>query len=158
MRCFCALLMVAILGGCGASAEDRLADARAGLADADYAAALSAAEAGLRAQPDEVTRWGLELARLEAQARSGRGEAAKQQIERLADAYPEHVPVTQYAATAHQLRSAGEGPAAIEVLDLAMKRHPGDPMIERLIAASVSASAGVDSDELDMLRSLGYVE
>jgi hypothetical protein len=147
-----------VASGCGASAEDHLRAARRGLADAAYADALSAAEAGLAAGPGEVTRWGLELVKLEAHARSGEGEAARRLIERLAAEHPDHLPVTQYAATAHQLRATGQGPAAIEVLDLAMRRFPGDPMIERLIAASASGAPGVDSDELEMLRSLGYIE
>ena len=47
--------------------------------------------------------------------------------------------------------------ALIQVLDLGLKRFPGDATLERLIEeAKTAPDAG--SDELEMLRSLGYVE
>jgi hypothetical protein len=152
----CALLGGALAAGCGGSAQDQLAAARAELGDAAYDAALAAADAGLRAAPDPVTTWGLELVKLEAQARAGQGEAAWAQLDRLAAEHPERVPATQYAATADQLRSAGERTSAIRVLDLGLRHHPEDAALASLIHASQSAE--VEPAELEMLRSLGYVE
>jgi tetratricopeptide (TPR) repeat protein len=142
--------------GCGHSAQDELAIARQALADADYEEALAAADSGLAEAPDEKTAWGLELVKLEALARGGHGTAARAQLNALAERHPDRVPVTQYSATAHQLRSAGQKPEAIEVLDAGVKRFPDESMLVRLIGAE--DSAGMESAELDMLRSLGYVE
>jgi hypothetical protein len=144
------------LCGCQKPAHEHLADARQGLAGAAYAEAIAAADAGLRGAPDPRTEWGLELVKLEAQARAGRGAEAKAQLEKLADRYPKRIPATEYSATAHQLRSADQRAAAIEVLDLGMQRFPGDPVIERMIGES--ATAGADSAELELLRTLGYIE
>jgi hypothetical protein len=156
MRLLCMLGMAALLCACGQPARDDLADARQHLADADYAGAAEAAEAGLAKSPEARTAWGLELVRLEARARAGEAEAAKAQLQSLAERYPERLPPTQYTATADQLRAAGQGAAAIEVLDLGLKRHPGDTGIEKMIGAAASDS--VDSGELEMLRTLGYIE
>ena len=135
---------------------DHLEDARRGLSDAAYEDALAAVEAGLAASPDARVEWGLEMIKLEALARAGLGEEAGSQISSLENAYPERIPVTQYAATADQLRAAGSGPEAIQVLDYGLQRFPDDPMLTRLIGAG--DQVGLGSAELDMLRSLGYVE
>ena len=141
---------------CGAAPSERLAQAREELDIADYAGALDEAEAGLRGGPDAQTAWGLELARLEAQARAGRGDAANEQLRQLTTRHPERMPPSQYAATADQLRAAGDGPGAIQALDLGLRQHPGDALIERLIGDAKSGE--VAPAELEMLRSLGYVE
>lgn len=156
MRIACLLLTTLVALGCGSSAYDRLAEARKGLADTAYDDALAAAEAGLEAGPDEATAWGLELVKLEALARAGQGEAALAQLNALVAQHPGRVPVTQYSATAHQLRAAGAKPDAIQVLDAGIQRFPDDVMLVRLIGAA--DSAGMESAELEMLRSLGYVE
>ena len=152
------LVVAALLGaaGCDKSAHGHLADARRGLADAAYEDALVAVEAGLAAGPDEKAEWGLELVKLEALARSGQGEETGSQISTLENAYPERVPATLYAATAHQLRTAGARPEAVQVIDYGLQRFPDDPMLTALLGAG--DTEGLGSAELDMLRSLGYVE
>jgi len=156
------LAVMAALCGCQMSRQDHLADARAALADADYEAAADAAEAGLRVAvaggPDvleDATTWGLELAKLEAYARAGRGAEAKAQLTELAKLFPNRVQASEYFATAQQLRGAGAGTAAIEVLDMGAILFPYEPVIARMIQES---SEGASPAELDMLRSLGYVE
>jgi len=156
MRSICVFLLAAALCGCGKTADEHLADARRALADAAYPEAIAAADAGLRETPGAKTLWGLELLKLEAQARAGQGEAARDQLAKLVELYPDRIPVTQYSATAYQLQSAGQGAAAIEVLDMGAQRHPGNPAIERLIAAS--RSGDVAPAELEMLKTLGYIE
>jgi len=156
MRRLCLWTWAFAILGCGGSAYDDLAAARQALADPDYPAAIEAAAAGLANDPDEITAWGLELAKLEALARNGDGAAAAAHLNSLAERWPERVPVTQYAATADQLRQAGRKPEAIQVLDAGIQRFPGDAMLVRLIGAD--DSSGMESAELDMLRSLGYVE
>ncbi len=156
MRLACALAIAIGICGCGGDERDALSDARSKLSDAAYRDAAAAAEAGLGRSPDAVTAWGLELVKLEALARGGDAEAVKAQLEQLARRHPERVPATQYSATAHQLRTAGQRAAAIEVLDMGLQRYPGNATIERLIGQA--AAAEVDSAELEMLRSLGYID
>jgi hypothetical protein len=156
MRRICALLLAAALCGCGKPAYEHLADARRELAEAAYPEAIAAADAGLRETPGAETLWGLELVKLEAHARAGHGEEAKGQLARLADLHPDRVPATQYSATAYQLQSAGQRTAAIEVLDMGHQRYPGNLAIERLIGASESGD--VEPAELEMLKTLGYIE
>jgi hypothetical protein len=144
------------------SRQDHLIEARAALADAAYDDAVAAAEAGLRAAAagaqdllDDATSWGLELAKLEAYARGGHGEEAKAQLAQLAQLHPNRVEASEYFATAHQLRGAGAGTAAIEVLDMGAILFPYEPVIGRMIEESGESG---DPAELELLRSLGYVE
>ena len=151
-----ALALITALCGCEKAAPEYLAEARKALTEIRYDEAVSAAEAGLGRDPTPTVSWGLELVKLEAHARAGNGAQAKQQIERLDQLFPDRVPATEYTATAHQLQSAGEGVAAIEVLDLGAKRHPYDGLIQWMIARFGSHDA--DPAEIEMLRSLGYIE
>jgi hypothetical protein len=144
------------------SRQDHLIEARAALADAAYDEALAAAEVGLLTAAagsqealDDATSWGLELAKLEAHARAGHGEEAKEQLVELARLHPNRVVASEYFATAQQLREAGAGTAAIEVLDMGAILFPYEPVIGRMIE---EASTGGDPAELELLRSLGYVE
>ena len=155
------LTAIATLCGCEMSRHDYLIEARAALADAAYDEAIAAAEAGLSVAAagsqdvlDDATSWGLELVKLEANARAGHGEEAKEQLTELASLHPNRVPASEYFATAHQLRGAGAGTAAIEVLDMGAILFPYEPVIGRMID---EASAGGDSAELELLRSLGYI-
>ena len=156
------LAVIATLCGCEMSRQDHLIEARAALADAAYDDAAAAAEAGLRAAAadaqdglDDATSWGLELAKLEAHARAGHGEEAKAQLARLAQLHPNRVEASEYFATAHQLRGAGAGTAAIEVLDRGAILFPYEPVIGRMI--EVSGESG-DPAELELLKALGYVD
>jgi hypothetical protein len=157
MRAFFLLLMALALGACSQTPRESLDQARQALAGARYVDAVAAADAGLTGASDDVTRWGLELVKLEALARDGRGDETLAQLDRLAAARPEHVPASQYSASADQLRQAGQGAATIQVLDLGLKRFPRDETLLGLIEAAKTAPAA-GSDELEMLRSLGYVE
>jgi hypothetical protein len=157
MRLSCALLTLLLLVGCSESARDSLAGARLALSESRYDDALSTADAGLALGGDDATIWGLELVKLEALARSGRGDDVVLQIQKLAGERPQNVRASQYSATADQLRTADQGGAAIQVLDLGLKRFPEDASLASLIEEARKApTAG--SEELEMLRSLGYVE
>ncbi len=147
--------LIVSICGCEKAPQEYLADARVDLADTVYDDAVAAAEAGLLANPDATTSWGLELVKLEAHARAGHTKEAKDQLEKLANLHPNRVPASEYSATAYQLKSAGEGAAAIEVLDMGASVFPYDPVIGRMIEQS---KIGSDPAELEMLRSLGYVE
>jgi hypothetical protein len=156
------LAVIASLCSCEMSRQDHLVEARAALADAAYDEAAAAAEAGLRVAAagsqemlDDATSWGLELAKLEAHARAGHGEEAKAQLAQLAELHPNRVEASEYFATAHQLRGAGAGTAAIEVLDMGAILFPYEPVIGRMI--EVSGESG-DPAELELLRALGYVD
>jgi len=157
MRCFSVLVMALALGACAETPRESLDEARQALAESRYPDAIAAADAGLAGDADAVTAWGLELVKLEALARDGRGDDALAQLEELAALRPEHMPATQYSATADQLRAAGQGGAAIQVLDAGLGRFPEDPMLLDLIEEAKAAPAP-GSEELEMLRSLGYVD
>jgi predicted Zn-dependent protease len=153
------LAILALAGAtcaCEKGSQESLGDARRALAEGSFAEAVASAETGLQAAPDEVTTWGLELVILEAHARAGDGAEAKAQLAKLAEAYPERISANDYSSTAQLLRTAGEKPVAIEVLDLGAKRFPDDPVLKQMIEDSVAT--GDDPEELEMLRSLGYIE
>jgi hypothetical protein len=150
------MALVAILCACEKSGHDLLVEARNSLAGAAYDDAVTAADAGLAASPSKVDAWGLELVKLEAYARGGNGESAKQQLIALAGKYFTQLSATDYSGTAQQLQRADQGLAAIEVLDLGKKRFPDDALIAKMISDSVDAVAS--PEELEMLKSLGYIE
>ena len=154
---FVALTALWVACGGGESPRDTLASARQAVSEARYADALAGAEKGLASGADEVTAWGLELVKLEALARDGRGEATLAQLEKLATERPQNMSADQYAATADQLRASGSGAVAIQALDLGLQRFPEDTELQGQIDAAKAATAA-GSDELEMLRSLGYVE
>jgi tetratricopeptide (TPR) repeat protein len=156
MRKFGAVAAALALAACSASARDALDQARKALAQTHYSEAIAAADAGLARRPDPVTSWGLELAKLEALARMGRGDETVAQLQKLTDAWPDHMAADQFAATADQLRAAGQGGAAIQALDLGLKRFPQDPALRGQIEQAKAAPAP-GSDELKMLESLGYL-
>lgn len=151
-----ALLLLGALCGCGASARDQLAEAREALAATDYTAAIEASAAGLRAVPDAATAWALETIRCEALARSGASGPLLEQLARLEIEAPERLTPTFYSASADQLRRAGDAAGAVQVLDRGLKRHPKSALLVGLIGAASESSSG--PEELDMLRSLGYVD
>ena len=157
MRRLNAMVAVLLLCACGQNARDELGSARKALADARYPDAIAAADAGLALAPDDVTSWGLELARLEALARAGRADDTLAQLAKIAEARPANVPADQYAATADQLRAAGQGAAAIQALDQGLKRFPQDDALRGQIEQAKAAPAP-GSDELKMLESLGYID
>ena len=157
MRIYFLSLALLVVLACSESARDQLAGAQDALAESRYADAIAAADAGLAAGPDEITAWGLELVRLEALAREGEGDETVDLLDRLAAERPAQVTASQYQATADQLRSAEQGAAAIQVLDLGLQRFPDDETLLALIEDAKKAPAA-GSDELEMLRSLGYIE
>jgi tetratricopeptide (TPR) repeat protein len=148
---------VLVLWGCAESARDSLEEARKALAETRYPEAIAAADAGLAREPDHITSWGLELVKLEALARGGRGDEAIAQVQKLVDGWPDNMGADQFAATADELRAANQGAAAIRVLDLGLERFPNDEaLLAQIEAAKTSPAPG--SEELKMLQSLGYVE
>ena len=150
------LALTTALCACGKGSHEHLADARQALAASSFPEALASAEAGLQGNPDEVTTWGLELVILEAHARAGDGTATKAQLESLAGQYAARLKSTDYSGTAQLLQASGEKAVAIEVLDLGIKRFPDDALLAQMIEESKATSN--DPAELEMLRSLGYIE
>jgi hypothetical protein len=157
MRLFCLLVIALVLCACSETARQSLDQARDALAESRYGDAVEAADLGLARDADAVTVWGLELVKLEALAREGRGDDTVAQLEKLAGSRPKQIAGSQYAATADQLRSVGQGGASIQVLDLGLKRFPEDAILLGLIEEAKATPVG-GSDELEMLRSLGYIE
>jgi hypothetical protein len=157
MRRFGVAALVLTLAACGQSARDSLDAARTALAATDYPAAIGAADAGLARSPDAITSWGLEIVKLEALARSGRGPETLAQLEKLTAAFPDNMRAEQFAVTADQLRQAGQGGAAIQALDQGLQRFPKDEALLAQIEEARAAPAP-GSDELKMLQSLGYID
>jgi tetratricopeptide (TPR) repeat protein len=135
--------------------RQHLSQAEAALAAGNHAKAVASADEGLTRKPEAAVRWRLELIRLEALARSGRADAAVQAIERLAGTGNSPVTASHYLSTADQLRGAGNQAGAIQLLDKGAKRFPGDADIAQAIARAKESGS---SEELDTLRSLGYLD
>jgi hypothetical protein len=150
-------LAMTLLAACGESARDALDQARKALAETHYSDAITAADAGLSRNPEAVTSWGLEIVKLEALARSGRGDETVAQLAKLTAAWPDNMQADQFAATADQLRAAGQGAASIQALDQGIKRFPKDPALLAQIEQAKKAPAP-GSDELKMLETLGYID
>ena len=152
-----AVAIVLALAACGESARDALEKARKALAETHYPEAIAAADAGLARKPEAVTSWGLEIVKLEALARAGRGDETLAQLEKLTAGWPDNMLADQFAATADQLRAAGQGAAAIQALDQGLKRFPQDQALLAQIERAKKAPAP-GSDELKMLETLGYID
>jgi hypothetical protein len=153
------LTLMALLMGCGKGSQEHLAEARQFLANSAYSDAIVASDAGLQAEPDEVSAWGLELVKLEAFARGGEGEAVMSQLDHLAQTYPTHLTGAEYSSAAHQLTAAEQGTEAIQVLDMGIQRFPEDGSINKMLEdLKAAAHSDVSPEELEMLRKLGYIE
>jgi hypothetical protein len=149
------LLPVVLLVACSGSPEDQLEQARQSLAAGAYADAAATAQAGLDAGAEGSTAWRLELAALEGEARTARTADVLSRLERLAASSPGQVTGSLYVQTAGQVKEAGDAEGAIGVLDAGAQRFPDDPDIAQAIAR---LGATGTSDEIERLRSLGYVE
>ncbi len=150
------VLFIALgLLACSGGPEDQLEAARQHLAAGSYAEAAAAANAGLAAGAEGPLAWRLELIALEGEARTAQTAAVQARLERLAGSHAAQVAGSLYVQTAGQVKEAGDAEGAIGVLDAGAQRFPEDPdiaqAIERLKATGTS-------DEIERLRSLGYVE
>ncbi len=149
------LLPALALFACSGSPEDQLEKARQQLAAGAYADAAATADAGLAAGAEGSIAWRLELVALEGEARTAKTAAAKARLERLAGSHAAQVTGPLYVQTAGQVREAGDAEGAIGLLDAGAQRFPEDQdiaqAIERLKATGTS-------EEVERLRSLGYVE
>jgi hypothetical protein len=149
------LALVLVLASCGVSPEKQLEKAREHLAQGAYAEAASAAAQGLDAGAEGPTAWRLELAALEGEARGAKTADVLARLDRVAQAWSVQVTGSLYVQTAGQLKEAGDAAGAINVLDAGARRFPGDPDIAQAIAQSQASGT---AEEVERLRSLGYVE
>ena len=149
------LPLLCLLAACGADPEDRLEKARAHLASGAWADAAAAASQGLAAGAEGPTAWRLELTALEGEARAGRTGDVLARLERLAEAWAAQVTGALYVQTAGQVKEAGDAAGAINVLDAGARRFPDDADIARAID---QLQASGSAEEIERLRSLGYVE
>jgi hypothetical protein len=149
-----ALLLLFVVS-CAAGPEEALEKARGHLARGEYAEATAAADRGLAAGAQGPTAWRLELAALEGAARGGQTADVLARLERLAGAWSAQVNGTLYVQTAGQVREGGDAAGAIGVLDAGARRFPDDADI----AGAIDRLRRTGSDdEVERLRSLGYVE
>ncbi len=150
-----ALAPLLLLVACSGGPEDQLEKARQSLAAGAYADAAATAQAGLDAGAEGSTAWRLELAALEGEARTARTADALSRLVRLAESWSGQVTGSLYVQTAGQVKEAGDAEGAIGVLDAGAQRFPDDPDITQAIARLKATGT---SDEIERLRSLGYVE
>ncbi|MEZ4235498.1 MAG: hypothetical protein R3F59_04910 [Myxococcota bacterium] len=138
-----------LLTGCsGGAPAAALEQAQAQLEAADWAGAeQTAAEALGRPKGDPSVRWQLELVRVEAEARSGRGSEARQQLERLAAEYPPQISAALYATTATQAADADDPPGARSVIEAGLARFPDDPALVAASRRLAPAPEVVDAQE-----------
>jgi len=149
------LMIVLVLFACSVSPEDQLEQARRHLAAGAYSDAAAAAEAGLAAGAEGSIAWRLELAALEGEARTAETAAVLVRLERLAASHAAQVTGSLYVQTAGQVKEAGDADGAIGVLDAGAQRFPEDASIAQAIDR---LKASGSSDEIERLRSLGYME
>ena len=149
------LVPALFLAACSGNPEAQLDKARQHLAAGAYAEAAAAANDGLAAGAEGAIAWRLELAALEGEARSGQTDAVVARLARLADAWSDQVTGSLYVQTAGQVKDAGDAEGAIGVLDAGAQRFPEDPDITQAIDR---LKASGTSEEIERLRSLGYVE
>jgi hypothetical protein len=144
------------LFACGVKPEAQLEKARAELAKGDYAAAAGTAAQGLAAGAEGATAWRLENVALEAEARSAKTADVVARLQRLASGpFAAQLTGSLYVQTSGQVKEAGDAAGAITVLDLGAKRFPQDADIAQAIERSKQTGS---DEELERLRSLGYVE
>ena len=149
------LLPALALFACSGNPEDQLEKARQQLAAGAYADAAATANAGLAAGAEGSIAWRLELIALEGEARTARTAAAQARLERLAGSHAAQVTGSLYVQTAGQVKEAGDAEGAIGVLDAGAQRFPEDADIAQAIDRLKATGT---SDEIERLRSLGYVE
>jgi hypothetical protein len=149
------LALVGILVACSAGPEAELEEARGHLAEGAWTEAAAAASRGLAAGAEGATAWRLELAALEGEARGGKTAEVLARLERLGEAWSAQLTGALYVQTAGQVKEAGDAAGAISVLDVGAKRFPEDPDITRAIEQLKTTGS---PDEVERLRSLGYVE
>jgi len=150
-----ALALLSMLAACRGDPAGELEKAREHLAGGDYAGAVAAASRGLTVGAEGSIAWRLELVALEGEARGGKTEDVLARLDRLAGAWPAQVTGPLYVQTAGQLKETGDAAGAVRVLDAGARRFPEDADITRAIA---QAKAAGTAEELEALRSLGYVE
>ena len=149
-------LSLLLLCACGGGPEAQLEKARADLAKGDYAAAGAAAAQGLAGGAEGATAWRLENVALEAEARTAKTADVVARLQRLASgSFAAQLTGPLYVQTAGQVKEAGDAAGAISVLDLGAKRFPEDADIAQAIERSKRSGS---DEELERLRSLGYVE
>lgn len=150
------LFLACLLISCSSGPEGQLEKARAHLAAGDYAAAAAAARQGLSGGAEGATAWRLELAALEAEARGAQTDEVLARLTRLAaGTWSAQLTGPLYVQTAGQVKEAGDAAGAISVLDAGAKRFPEDADIANAIERSKASGS---ADEIERLRSLGYVE
>lgn len=149
------LAVLVVLVSCGSGPEAQLEKARSHLASGDYAEATAAAERGLEAGAEGPTAWRLELVALEGEARGGKTADVLARLGRLTEAWSAQVTGALYMQTAGQVKEGGDASGAISVLDAGARRFPDDGDIARAID---QLKATGSDDEIERLRSLGYVE
>lgn len=161
MNSFCRRLVLLATVACVACSGDPVERARAALAAGQLVEAEEIAARHLERNPNEKpkVRWALERIRIEALARSGRGDQALERLETLASAYPAQVDAALYLTVAAWARAAGDSAGATQILDGGRKRFPAEAGRFTSALEEIKGAGGpMDPATVERLRSLGYLE
>jgi hypothetical protein len=154
------VLLAAVLAGCGRSAADYQNDARAALDAGDSAKAIRVAEEGLArdlVKQDAAAAWRLEQIRVDAFANSGKGADVKQELERLAVAYPKQVSASLYRSLADKVKAAGDVAGAIDILTAGDQRFPAEHASFVEAIGGLKHAGPLDPAQVERLKKLGYL-
>ena len=152
------IIGLALLIGCGPDLEQQKNEAQQALSVGNFSQAREISSQALEQAPaaDKRLRWALERIRLEALARENQGEQARETLERLAAEYPTQANASLYLAIATYLKDAGDTSAAIDILVAGDARFPGESEKFKALIREMEAG-GLDPEEIERLRSLGYL-
>lgn len=152
-------LFVGLSGGlaaCAPSLDDQIKQAQASLDAGDGPAAEKAAATALKDAKAPKDAWRLELIRAQGLAQQGKGADVLTHVERLAGAYPKNVTAPLYRDLADKLRASKDTAGAIELLAAGDARFPAEHQ-SFVDAIAALKEAGVDPEELERLKALGYL-
>ncbi len=154
-----ALLLICSSACGGPSVEDRQREAQAALDKGDFAAALTSVDTALKdaqISGDPAKAWRFEVIRLDALARSGKGDDVLDAIDRLKGTYPTQITAALYRSLADKLRAAKDTMGAVGVLDAGNRAFPAEQ--ESFVKAiDEIKAAGLDPETEAMLEKLGYL-
>ena len=149
---------LALLIGCGPDLEQLKDEAQQALNVGNFSQAREISSQALEQAPASEKRllWALERIRLEALARENQGEQARETLERLAAEYPTQANAALYLAIATYLKDAGGTSDAIDILVAGDERFPEESEKFKAMISEMQAG-GLDPDEIERLKSLGYL-
>jgi hypothetical protein len=158
---FVLVISAVLVWGCGGkSAADYEREAQAAMDGRDVPKAIAVVNEALQqdaVKADAAGAWRLEQLRLDALAKSAKGDEVKAQLDRLAAAYPKQVTAALYRSLADKTKAAGDTPGAITILTAGDQRFPADHTSFADAIATLKQAGALDPTQVDKLKALGYL-